>query len=131
MQDGAPPYQVIGARCGFAADGQGDTKARDYTPSEEDKITFDGTVTFKDLKLNKVVSIINGIGLSPLLCFGNSSGDTAMAEYVLRHGGKDCRCQFSCRLSLSSSRPLDKRLLIVPSGICKMDLISLTVNSSI
>lgn len=83
-----PPYQIIGSRFGITATGQGETKARDYTPTAEDKITFDGTLKFKDLKLNKVVSIINDLGISPLLSFGNSSGDTAMAQYVMQHGGK-------------------------------------------
>ena len=49
--------QVIGTRYGFTAEGQGDTKARDYTPAADEKITFDGTSKFKNLKLNKVVSI--------------------------------------------------------------------------
>lgn len=83
-----PSYQVIGTRYGFIADGQEDTKARDYTPAADEKITFDGTSKFKNLKLNKVVSIINDLGISPLLAFGNSSGDLAMGQYVIQHGGK-------------------------------------------
>lgn len=84
-----PPYQIIGTTYGITAEGKGDdVKARDYTPAADEKIIFDGTVTFKDLKLNKVVSIINDLGISPLLSFGNSSGDTAMAQYVMQHGGK-------------------------------------------
>ena len=83
-----PSYQILGTRYGFTATEQGDTKARDYTPTADDKITFDGTVKFKDLKLNKVISIINDLGISPLLAFGNSSGDLAMAQYVMQHGGK-------------------------------------------
>ena len=84
-----PPYQIIGTTYGITAEGKGDdVKARDYTPAADEKIIFDGTVAFKDLKLNKVVSIINNLGISPLLSFGNSSGDTAMAQYVMRHGGK-------------------------------------------
>ncbi len=83
-----PPYQVIGTRYGFKAEGQEDTKARDYTPAPDEKITFDGTSKFKNLKLNKVVSIFNDLGISPLLAFGNSSGDLAMGQYVIRHGGK-------------------------------------------
>lgn len=84
-----PPYQVIGTRFGITAeDKEEDTKARDYTPKADEKIIFDGTVKFKDLKLNKVVSIINDLGISPVLAFGNSSGDTAMAQYVIQHGGK-------------------------------------------
>ena len=83
-----PSYQVLGTRYGFNTAGQGDTKARDYTPTADEKIVFDGTVKFKNLKLNKVVSIINDLGFSPLLAFGNSSGDLAMGQYVMQHGGK-------------------------------------------
>ena len=83
-----PPYQIIGTEFGFAAENQGETKARDYTPAADERITFDGTVTFKNLKLNKVVSIFNDLGISPLLAFGNSSGDLAMGQYVMQHGGK-------------------------------------------
>ena len=83
-----PPYQIIGTEFGFAAENQGDTKARDYTPAADERITFDGTVTFKNLKLNKVVSIFNDLGISPLLAFGNSSGDLAMGQYVMQHGGR-------------------------------------------
>ena len=32
--------------------------------------------------------MINDLGISPLLSFGNSSGDIAMAQYVMQHGGK-------------------------------------------
>ena len=84
-----PSYQVIGTRFGITAENRSDdVKARDYTPSSDEKIIFDGTVKFKNLKLNKVVSIINDIGISPLLAFGNSSGDLAMGQYVMQHGGK-------------------------------------------
>ena len=84
-----PSYQILGTTYGITAEGkEDDVKARDYTPAANEKIIFDGTVTFKDLKLNKVVSIINDLGISPLLSFGNSSGDTAMAQYVIQHGGK-------------------------------------------
>ena len=65
-----------------------DVKARDYTPADDEKIVFDGTVSFKNLKLNKIVSIVNDLGISPILAFGNSSGDLAMGQYVMQHGGK-------------------------------------------
>ena len=65
-----------------------DMIASTVTPTADEKIVFDGTVKFKNLKLNKVVSIINDLGFSPLLAFGNSSGDLAMGQYVMQHGGK-------------------------------------------
>ena len=83
-----PSYQIISTRYGFKAENQEDTKARDYTPAADEKIIFDGTVKFKNLKLNKVITMINDLGISPLLAFGNSSGDLAMGQYVMQHGGK-------------------------------------------
>ena len=84
-----PSYQVLGTEFGITSeDRPEDVKARDYTPAADEKIIFDGTVSFKNLKLNKVVSIINDLGFSPILAFGNSSGDLAMGQYVMQHGGK-------------------------------------------
>ena len=84
-----PSYQVLGTEFGITSeDRPEDVKARDYTPAADEKIIFDGTVSFKSLKLNKVVSIINDLGFSPILAFGNSSGDLAMGQYVMQHGGK-------------------------------------------
>ena len=77
-----PPYQIIGTRFELTAPGQGDTAARDYTYAPDDKVIF------KNAKMNKVVSIVNDIGMYPLLAFGNSSGDLAMGQYVMQHGGK-------------------------------------------
>ena len=38
--------------------------------------------------MNKVVTIVDEIGIPPLLVFGNSTGDLAMAQYALQHGGR-------------------------------------------
>ena len=84
-----PSYQVLGTEFGITSSGRpDDVKARDYTPAADEKIVFDGTVSFKNLKLNKIVSIVNDLGISPILAFGNSSGDLAMGQYVMQHGGK-------------------------------------------
>ena len=84
-----PSYQVLGTDFGITSSGRpDDVKARDYTPADDEKIVFDGTVSFKNLKLNKIVSIVNDLGISPILAFGNSSGDLAMGQYVMQHGGK-------------------------------------------
>jgi len=83
-----PPYQIIGTRFELTAPGQGDTAARDYTYAPDDKVIFSGEFAFKNAKMNKVVSIVNDIGMYPLLAFGNSSGDLAMGQYVMQHGGK-------------------------------------------
>ena len=42
----------------------------------------------KNQKMNKVVSIVNEIGKPPILVFGNTSSDFAMAQYALQNGGK-------------------------------------------
>lgn len=36
----------------------------------------------------KVISIVNEIGKPPVLVFGNSSGDLAMAQYAVQNGGR-------------------------------------------
>ena len=83
-----PPYRVIGSTFSLTATGQGDTEGRKYNYTAEDQVLLEGNMTFKNLSMNKVVSIVNEIGLPPVLVFGNSSGDFAMAQYALQHGGR-------------------------------------------
>lgn len=83
-----PPYQVIGTTFSLTASNQGDKAGRSYTYGPDDEVLLEGNMTFKNLKMNKVVSIVDRIGAAPVLAFGNSSGDYAMAQYTLQHGGK-------------------------------------------
>ncbi len=83
-----PSSRMIGSIAALAATGQGDTAARNYTYTAEDNVIMDGNITFKDVKMNKVVSIVNEIGEYPVLAFGNSSGDLAMGQYTVQHGGQ-------------------------------------------
>ncbi|MBO4913963.1 MAG: haloacid dehalogenase-like hydrolase [Oscillospiraceae bacterium] len=83
-----PPYQVIGSTFSLTATGQGDTEGRSYDYTSEDQVLLGGNLDFKNLKMNKVVSIVDEIGMAPVLVFGNSSGDFAMGEYALQHGGR-------------------------------------------
>ena len=83
-----PPYRVIGSTFSLTASGQGDTAGRNYTYTADDRVMLEGNMTFKNLKMNKVVSIVDEIGLPPVLVFGNSSGDFAMGQYALQHGGR-------------------------------------------
>ena len=83
-----PPHQVIGSTFSLAATGQGDAAGRSYTYGPEDGIVLAGDLVTKNLKANKVFSIIDEIGKAPVLVFGNSSGDFSMAQYALQHGGK-------------------------------------------
>ena len=41
-----------------------------------------GEFLIKNLKMNKVSVIMQEIGQQPVLSFGNSTGDSSMAEYV-------------------------------------------------
>ena len=83
-----PPYHVIGSTYSLEASGQGDKEGRKYTYTQEDTVLLEGNLISKNQKMNKVVTIIDEIGASPVLVFGNSSGDLSMAEYAVQHGGK-------------------------------------------
>ena len=88
LDEWIPPYRVIGSTFSLTATGQEDTEPRDYTYAPDDEVLLEGNMIFKNLKMNKVVSIVNEIGMPPILVFGNSSGDFAMAQYAVQHGGK-------------------------------------------
>ena len=88
LGDCIPPYRVIGSTFSLTAIGQGDTAPRSYTYGPEDRVLLAGDMIFKNLKMNKVVSVVNEIGVPPLMVFGNSSGDFAMGQYALQNGGK-------------------------------------------
>ena len=83
-----PSDRVIGSTFSLAATGQGDKAGRSYTYAPDDAIVLEGNLTVKNQRANKVFSIVDEIGKSPILVFGNSSGDLAMAEYCIQHGGK-------------------------------------------
>lgn len=83
-----PPYQVIGSTFSLKATNQGEKEGRSYTYSQEDEVLMEGNLVVKNQKANKVFSIVDEIGKCPILVFGNSSGDLAMAEYCIQHGGR-------------------------------------------
>ena len=83
-----PPHQVIGSTFSLKATNQGEKEGRSYTYSQEDEVLMEGNLVIKNQKANKVFSIVDEIGKCPILVFGNSSGDLAMAEYCIQHGGK-------------------------------------------
>ncbi len=83
-----PPYRVIGSTFSLAATGQNDAAGRSYTYAADDDVLIGGDLAVKNQKTNKVFSIVDEIGQIPVLVFGNSSGDLAMAQYALQHGGK-------------------------------------------
>ncbi len=83
-----PSENVIGSTFCLTASGQGDQEGNKYTYAADDAVVLEGTLTVKNQKTNKVFSIIDEIGKVPVLVFGNSSGDLAMGQYVVQHGGK-------------------------------------------
>ena len=83
-----PSYQVIGSTFSLEATGQGDKAGKSYSYSADDEVLMEGNLVIKNQKTNKVFSIVDEIGKAPVLVFGNSSGDLAMAQYALQNGGK-------------------------------------------
>ncbi len=77
-----PMNRLIGSDERLAATGQGDEDGLDYTYASGDELILAGDFIIKNLKMNKVTVIEQEIGLQPVLSFGNSSGDFAMAEFV-------------------------------------------------
>lgn len=78
-----PLSQMIGSDESLVATNQGDTDGLDYTFSHDDKVITGGEFIIKNLKMNKVSVIEKEIGEQPVLCFGNSSGDAAMANFTI------------------------------------------------
>ncbi len=78
-----PMNQIIGSDERIAATGQGDEDGLTYTYQSDDEVILAGDFTVKTLKMNKVSSIVREIGSQPVLSFGNSSGDFAMATYTI------------------------------------------------
>ena len=78
-----PPSQIIGSDVLLVATNQNGADGLDYTFTMEDQVIFGGEFLIKNLKMNKISSIVREIGVQPVLSFGNSTGDAAMANYVL------------------------------------------------
>lgn len=88
LDEWIPSERVIGSSFSLMASGQGDKAGRSYTYQPEDEVLLEGNLTVKNQKANKVFSIVDEIGKAPILVFGNSSGDLAMAQYAVQHGGR-------------------------------------------
>lgn len=80
-----PLSQMIGSDESLVASGQGDEDGLDYTFKKDDKLVTGGDFLIKNLKTNKVTVIEQEIGVQPVLCFGNSSGDAAMANFTINN----------------------------------------------
>ena len=77
-----PANRIIGSDELITTKKQGDTDGLDYVFTEDDELIMAGEFIIKNLKMNKVSVIAQEIGIQPVLSFGNSTGDSSMAEYV-------------------------------------------------
>ena len=78
------PYaNIIGMDVGYEATGQGDTDGLDYVFKAGDDVVRTDRLIIKNLKMNKVLQIVQDIGQKPVLSFGNSSGDVSMHMYTI------------------------------------------------
>ena len=80
-----PLSQMIGSDESLVATNQGDKDGLEYTFAADDKVVTGGEFIIKNLKMNKVTVIEQEIGEQPVLCFGNSSGDAAMANFTINN----------------------------------------------
>ena len=77
-----PMGQIIGSDEALVSTNQGDVDGLQYVFDENDQLVLGGEFLIKNLKMNKVSVIAQEIGVQPVLSFGNSTGDSSMAEYV-------------------------------------------------
>ena len=77
-----PRNQLIGSDETLVAPEQGDTDGLDYSFDDDDELVLGGDFIIKALNMNKVTVIAQEIGIQPVLSFGNSTGDSSMAEYA-------------------------------------------------
>ena len=80
-----PNRQIIGSDETLVAKDQGDVNGLDYVFDDDDELILGGEFIVKNLKMNKVTVIAQEIGEQPVLSFGNSTGDSSMAEYTTSH----------------------------------------------
>ncbi|MBR2811988.1 MAG: haloacid dehalogenase-like hydrolase [Solobacterium sp.] len=77
-----PNSQIIGSDETLVTKEQGDVDGLNYVFTDSDELVLGGEFIIKNLKMNKVTVIAQEIGQQPVLSFGNSTGDSSMAEYA-------------------------------------------------
>ena len=77
-----PSEQVIGMDVFLEGEAQDGTDGLDYEIKDDEDIVRSDELIIKNVKMNKVSQISQEIGKKPVLCFGNSSGDTSMGKFV-------------------------------------------------
>jgi hypothetical protein len=78
-----PMSQVIGSDETIVSSSQGAEDGLEYQLTAGDSLILGGEFVTKNLKMNKVSVIAQEIGVQPVLSFGNSTGDSSMADYVI------------------------------------------------
>lgn len=78
-----PEEEVIGMDVFLEGKDQDGTDGLDYEMEDSEEVVRSDKLIIKNVKMNKVSQIAQEIGRKPVLSFGNSSGDTSMAKYVV------------------------------------------------
>ena len=81
-----PKNQIIGTDTRIVASQQDGVDGFNYTYIKDDDLIFKGEFLIKNLQMNKVHNIIKQIGKIPILSFGNSNGDSSMANLAISNG---------------------------------------------
>lgn len=85
LDEWIPQDRVIGTDFVLKATGQGDEDSLEYTMGPDEDLVIGDDYLDKNLRTNKVLSMEHEIGKHPVLAFGNSGSDFAMANYVLQN----------------------------------------------
>lgn len=80
---GIPANRVIGMDVELKSTKQGDEDPLKYTFTVGEDLIRTDHLLIKNLKNNKVLQIQQEVGKTPVLSFGNSSGDSAMHNYCM------------------------------------------------
>ena len=81
-----PKNNIIGTNSKIIGKDQNSIDGFDYTLKKDEELIFNGTLLDVNLYFNKVTNIIREIGKIPILSFGNSEGDSSMANLVISNG---------------------------------------------
>ena len=78
-----PKSNIIGSDYDISTINQGNKEGFDYKYNINEKLVLKGDLITMNIKFNKIKGIITNIGRKPILIFGNSEGDSSMANFVV------------------------------------------------
>ena len=78
-----PKSNIIGSDYDISTINQGNKEGFDYKYNINEKLILKGDLITMNIKFNKIKGIITNIGRKPILIFGNSEGDSSMANFVV------------------------------------------------